>query len=169
MSSGVTSMPIRVRSIDGIIPGIGVAVDVDAGEDGVPAVGGEEAGEIGVVIAGVEILQASFRVEALADIGLAAQHRGAIGGEWLAVRPIVVDAGGGGTHDRHPPGGGEVILVGPGCDGGFALYIRMEPGGEEAGIIADIGIEQHLGLATQIAGGERDEGLGGPLAIGAIG
>ena len=73
-------MPIRIAPIDGIISGIGVAVDVDAGEDGVEGVGGEKAAELGVVVAGVEILQAGLGIEPLVDIGLAVQHGGAVGG-----------------------------------------------------------------------------------------
>ena len=50
---------------------IGIAVDVGTGFDGVEAVGGEEAAFKGVVIAGMEILQAGFGVIALVDIAFA--------------------------------------------------------------------------------------------------
>jgi hypothetical protein len=53
-------VPIGIAEVDRIIIGIGIAVDVDAGEDGVPGVGGEEAGKkrtctIDVIGSGVAI------------------------------------------------------------------------------------------------------------------
>jgi hypothetical protein len=51
-------MPVRIAHVDRVICGVGVAVEVDAGEDGVPGVGGEEAAGEGVVISRVEVLQA---------------------------------------------------------------------------------------------------------------
>jgi hypothetical protein len=65
-------MTTGIAPIDGIIAGIGIAVDVDALEDRVPAVGREEPAEDRVVISGMEILEAGLGIEALADIGLAA-------------------------------------------------------------------------------------------------
>lgn len=50
-------MPIRIALIDRIVVGVGVAVGADAGLDGVERVGGEEAADHRVVIAGVEIEQ----------------------------------------------------------------------------------------------------------------
>ena len=165
-------MPIRIAPIDGIISGIGVAVDVDAGEDGVPGGGreGEPANaELGVVIAGVEILQARLGIEAFVDIGLAVQHRGAVGGQRLAKGAIVVGGGGRAAHERHPAIGSEMVLVQPGRDAAFSLDIGVDVGGEDARIAADGAVEQHLGIAAQIAGGEGAEGLGGTLAVRPIG
>jgi len=73
-------MSAWITSIHRIIGGIGIAVEVDAGEDRVPGVGGEEAAEVGVVVAGVEVLQAGLGVEALVDVGFAVEDGGAVGG-----------------------------------------------------------------------------------------
>ena len=69
-------MPIPVAAIDRIVGGIGVAVDVDACEDRVPGVGGEEASEDGIVIAGMEILEAVRRANDSLDRLLVPAHRG---------------------------------------------------------------------------------------------
>jgi hypothetical protein len=55
-------MPIGIAEIDGIVVGIGVAVDVDAGEDGIPAVGRDEAAEGGIEIAGAIALSRSCAI-----------------------------------------------------------------------------------------------------------
>ena len=88
------AVSIGIADVHRIIPGIGIAVEVDAGEDGVPGVGGEEAAEVGVVVAGVEVLQAGFGVEALVDVGLAVEDGGAVGGERVAEGAVVVARGG---------------------------------------------------------------------------
>ncbi len=73
-----TTMPQWVHPIDGIIPRIGIPVDIHARDGRVPGVGGEEAAEVGVVVAGVEILQARFGIEAFVDVAPAIGHREAV-------------------------------------------------------------------------------------------
>ena len=63
-------MPIGIVAVYGIIEGVGVAVDVDTGEDRVPGVGRREATEGWVVIPAVQVLQARLGVVALVDVGL---------------------------------------------------------------------------------------------------
>ena len=105
----------------------GISVEVDASEDRVPGVGRQEAREVGVVVAGMEVLQAVRRaidpldrlltrltwVEALVDVGLAVDHGGAVGGERGAKGAVVMDAGRYRPHERDPAAGGEVVLVRP--------------------------------------------------------
>ena len=69
-------MPIPVALVDGIVEGICVAVDVDAGEDRVPGVGGEEAAQQRIVVAGMEILEAVRRANDSLDRLLVPAHRG---------------------------------------------------------------------------------------------
>jgi hypothetical protein len=85
-------MPIGIAEIDGIIARIGVAVDVHAGEDGIPCVGRDEAAEGGIEIAGVEIGKARFGIIPLVQESLAAvdcrigspRQNGAVTGQRLA-------------------------------------------------------------------------------------
>ncbi len=55
-------VPIRIAGIDGIISGIGIAVEVDAGEFGVPCVGRGEPSEQRVVVAGMQVDEPGFGV-----------------------------------------------------------------------------------------------------------
>jgi hypothetical protein len=70
-------VPIGIAGVDGIIAGIGIAVDVHAGEDGVPCVWRDEAAEGGIEIAGVEVGEAGFGIIPLVQEALAAVNRGA--------------------------------------------------------------------------------------------
>lgn len=60
-------MPVRIALVDRVVGGIGIAVGADARVAHIPPVGREEAAEGRIVIAGVEVGQAGFRVGALAD------------------------------------------------------------------------------------------------------
>jgi len=159
-------MPIPVAPVDGIVAGIGVAVDIDAGEDGVEAVGGEKAAEERVVVAGVEILEAGFGVEALVDIGAAGENGGAVGGQGLAERAVVVAGGGDGAHQGDQAVGGEMVLDGPGGEAAVAADIGVEEAGQEAGRIGRI--DAKLGVVAEIVDGGGAGRFADPLAVGAI-
>ena len=55
---------------------------------------GEEAAEVGIVVAGMEVLQAGLGVEALVDVGLAVEDGGAVRGERVTEGAVVVARGG---------------------------------------------------------------------------
>ena len=69
-------MTTGITPIHRIIARIGIAVRVHAGKDRVPRVGAEEPGEGGIVIPGVEVVQAGFGVVFLVDVALALGGRG---------------------------------------------------------------------------------------------
>ena len=113
-------MPQRITEVDRIIQRIGVAVDVDAGEGAVECVGGEEAAEQRVVIAGVQILQSGLGVVGLADIGLAVADGRIGGGHRPAIGVIVMAVGRcARARERLQPVAPQVILrqVGDGVAG----------------------------------------------------
>ena len=64
-------MPVRIRPIDRVVPRVRIPIRSDAFLVGVPPVGGDEAGDGGVVIAGVEVEEAGLGVGAFADEALA--------------------------------------------------------------------------------------------------
>ena len=104
-------MPQRITEVDGIVQRIGVAVDVDPCEGGVPGVGGEEAAEQRVVVAGVEVLQSGLGVVGFSDIGLAVAD-GRVGGGHRAAIGVIVVAGGrrAASRERLQPVAPQVIL-----------------------------------------------------------
>ena len=61
-------MPIRITSIDRIIGRICIPVGADAGLGGVEGVGRQEPAENGIVVPCVQVLQAGFGVDFLADV-----------------------------------------------------------------------------------------------------
>ena len=64
-----------IAHVDGVVAGIGVVVDIDAGHGGVVGVGGEEAAEVWIEIPRMQIVQADLGAELtvvlFADIALA--------------------------------------------------------------------------------------------------
>src|SRR5207248_1152403 len=77
-------MALSIVAVDGIIEGVGVAIDVDAREDRVPGVGREEMTERRVVVARVQVLQAGLGVVALVNVGFGDRRRA----YWFAVGAI---------------------------------------------------------------------------------
>ena len=63
-------MPIGVTFIDGVVIRIRIPVRADAGLVGVPPIGGDEAADGGVVVAGMEVEEAGLGIMGLADIAL---------------------------------------------------------------------------------------------------
>ena len=82
-------MPTRITPIEGIIPGIGIAVDVHAGDVRVPGVWRQEAAQQRVVVAGVEVLEARLGIKPLVDVALALQRYRAVGGQRRAEGAVV--------------------------------------------------------------------------------
>jgi hypothetical protein len=136
-------MPVRIAHVDRVICGVGVAVEVDAGEDGVPGVGGEEAAGEGVVISRVEVLQAVRRandsldrllvrltsVEALVDVGLSVEHGGAVGGERVSEGAVVMARGGlPSGHEEDEAITREMVLDAPRSDKSFTLRKSIAQG-----------------------------------------
>jgi hypothetical protein len=61
---------IGIAAVHRVIPRIGITVGVDAREFRVPCARGQEAGQQGVEVAGVEVLQARLGVVALVDVAI---------------------------------------------------------------------------------------------------
>ena len=152
-----------VQPIDRIIPGIGVAVDVDAWQHRIVAVGGQEPSQHRVVVAGVEILQAGLGVVLLVDPALAGKRQA----DGLAEGAVVMGGGGGVRHIAHQAAGAQVVAMGPGGGGVHPLEARREAGGEQARGVG--GVDQQFGVMAHVICIGRAEALGGALAVEAIG
>jgi lycopene beta-cyclase len=161
-------MTISVAAINRIIAGISITIYIDACQYRVPGVRREEASKVGVVVSGVQVLQAGFGVEALVDVGLALQDGGAVGGEGIAVGTVVVSRGGlTSGHVGHLAAGGEMVFEAPAGDAALALHIGVEITGEQASGVHPI--DQQLRVTSEIGKAVAQIALARPLAIGGVG